>query len=186
MLRVYSACCGALAVSDMLRNPKPTALPRNSGLESKHRWCNFRQEHAVKCSRHCNRRSSTEFYGIPRPSVDFHGLLWTSTDFCGLPWTSLDFHGLLWTSRDFCGHPRFLLFVVFQRFRTTAWNSMTCVLLMLSRTAEVASGATTHKCRILCVSVTNLQLNQTVTLSSMRYRFSWTAPFNLLGNNDNA
>ena len=166
MLRVYSACCGALAVSDMLRNPKPTALPRNSGLESKHRWCNFRQEHAVKCSRHCNRRSSTEFYGIPRPSVDFHGLLWTS--------------------RDFCGHPRFLLFVVFRRFRTTAWNSMTCVLLMLSRTAEVASGATTHKCRILCVCVTNLQLNQTVTLSSMRYRFSWTAPFNLLGNNDNA
>ena len=113
-------------------------------------------------------RTSRDVHGT---SNDFHGLLWTPTDFYGLLWTSrtsvdfhdfygllglpgisVDFHGLLRTSRNFHGLPRLSLLPAFP----TSWNSLTCVMLILSLSAEVASG---HKHTLLkdsvCVCVTN-------------------------------
>ena len=94
----------------------------------------------------------TDFYGLPglpwtsnlRTSMDFYGLLWTSRtsrDFCGLPWTSTDFQEFPWTSKT-----------KFLPAFPTSWNSLTCVMLILSLSAEVASG---HKHTLLKDSVSN-------------------------------
>ncbi|KAH3882207.1 hypothetical protein DPMN_006140 [Dreissena polymorpha] len=43
------------------------------------------------------------FYGIPRHSMEFQGVLWNSTAFYGIPRHSMEFHGILWNSTAFYG-----------------------------------------------------------------------------------
>ena len=92
---------------------------------------------------------------------DFQGFLWTSMDFYGLPGISMDFQDQVSSSVS-----------DFMEFLDLCHAN----IISLGRSGEWPQ---THTTEGFCVCVLPTDsFNQTVALSSVRYRLSWTAPFN--------
>ena len=145
--------------------PKLWALSRNSGLERVLVGTCGEMLPALlaplKVSICSGYNEFPELLGTSTAPTDFYGLLRTSMyfpDFCGLPWT--------FKTKSSSSVSDFMEFL----------DLCHANIISLGRSGEWPQ---THTTEGFCVCVLPTDsFNQTVALSSVRYRLSWTAPFN--------